>query len=57
MFKYEEDDLFVDEGFITLSGTDAFPAFLTAGRQYLPFGYFDSHFVTDPATLDAGGNQ
>ncbi|MFO7913289.1 MAG: LbtU family siderophore porin, partial [Desulfotignum sp.] len=54
MFKYEEDDLFVDEGFITLSGTDAFPGFLTAGRQYLPFGYYDSHFVTDPATLVLG---
>ena len=54
MFKYEEDDLFVDEGFITLSGTDRMPAWLAAGRQYLPFGYFDSHFVTDPATLVLG---
>jgi hypothetical protein len=54
MFKYEEEDLFVDEGFITLSGTDAFPAFLIAGRQYLPFGLFESHFVTDPVTLDLG---
>jgi hypothetical protein len=54
MFKYEEDDLFVDEGFITLSGTDRMPAWLAAGRQYLPFGYFDSHFVTDPATLLLG---
>ena len=54
MFKYEEDDVFVDEGFITLSGTDKIPAWLAAGRQYLPFGYFDSHFVTDPATLLLG---
>jgi hypothetical protein len=54
MFKYEEDDVFVDEGFITLSGTDKVPAWLVAGRQYLPFGYFDSHFVTDPATLVLG---
>ncbi len=50
LFKYEEDDLFVDEGFITLSGIDNFPVFLTAGRQYLPFGNYDSHFVTDPLT-------
>jgi hypothetical protein len=48
LFKYEEDEIFVDEGFITLTGTEAFPAYLVAGRQYLPFGCFDSHFVTDP---------
>jgi hypothetical protein len=54
MIKYEDDDLFVDEGFITLSGGDAFPAYLIAGRQYIPFGNFDSHFVTDPNTLILG---
>jgi hypothetical protein len=54
MFKYEEDDVFVDEGFITLTGTEAFPAYLIAGRQYIPFGYYDSHFVTDPSTLVLG---
>jgi hypothetical protein len=54
LFKYEDDDTFVDEGFITISGTDAFPGFLTAGRQYLPFGNYDSHFVSDPLTLELG---
>ncbi|MCF8052206.1 MAG: LbtU family siderophore porin [Desulfobacterales bacterium] len=54
MVKYEEDDIFVDEGFITLSGTEQFPAYLIAGRQYIPFGNFDSHFVTDPTTLVLG---
>ncbi|MFO7965521.1 MAG: LbtU family siderophore porin [Desulfobacterales bacterium] len=54
MIKYEDDDLFVDEGFITLFGTEAFPAFLIAGRQYLPFGYFESHFITDSVTLVLG---
>lgn len=54
LFKYEDDDLFVDEGYITLSGGDALPAYLIAGRQYIPFGYFDSHFVTDPNTLILG---
>lgn len=54
MFKYEDDDVFVDEGFIVLTGGDAFPAYLIAGRQYIPFGDFDSHFVTDPNTLILG---
>jgi hypothetical protein len=54
MFKYEDDDLFVDEGFITLVGTESFPAYLIAGRQYIPFGNYDSHFVTDPTTLVIG---
>ncbi len=54
MFKYEEDDLFVDEGFIALVGTETFPAYLIAGRQYIPFGNFDTHFVTDPNTLILG---
>jgi hypothetical protein len=54
MLKYEEDDLFIDEGFITLVGTEKFPAYLIAGRQYIPFGSFESHFITDPATLELG---
>ncbi len=54
LIKYEDDDLFVDEGFIILSGGDSFPAYLIAGRQYIPFGIFDSHFVTDPNTLILG---
>lgn len=54
LFKYEDDEVFVDEGFITLSGTEAFPGYLIAGRQYIPFGYFDSHFVSDPNTLVLG---
>jgi hypothetical protein len=54
MFKYEDDDLFVDEGYIILVGTESFPAYLIAGRQYIPFGNFDTHFVTDPNTLILG---
>lgn len=54
LFKYEEDDVFMDEGFITLTGAEAFPAYLIAGRQYIPFGNFDSFFVTDPNTLVLG---
>lgn len=54
MIKYEDGDVFLDEGFITLSAGDRFPAYLIAGRQYIPFGNFDSHFVTDPNTLILG---
>lgn len=54
LIKYEEDELFIDEGFITLGGPDSLPAYMIAGRQYIPFGYFDSHFVTDPLTLTLG---
>lgn len=54
MFKYEDDDVFVDEGFISLTGGEAVPAYLIAGRQYIPFGDFDSQFVTDPNTLILG---
>jgi hypothetical protein len=54
LIKYEDEELFVDEGFITLAGGDALPAYLIAGRQYIPFGNYDSHFVTDPNTLILG---
>ena len=54
LIKYEEGDVFLDEGFISLTGGDELPAYLIAGRQYIPFGNFDSHFVTDPTTLVLG---
>ncbi len=54
LMKYEEDDVFLDEGFITLTGDDDFPAYLIAGRQYIPFGNFSSLFITDPSTLVLG---
>lgn len=54
MLNYENDDVFVNEGFITINGSDAFPIYLIAGRQFIPFGNFDSHFVTDPNTLLLG---
>jgi hypothetical protein len=54
LFKYEADDLFVDQGYISLTGPDRFPAYLIAGRQVIPFGWFESHFITDPTTLELG---
>ncbi|MBI5443044.1 MAG: LbtU family siderophore porin [Deltaproteobacteria bacterium] len=52
-FLFEEDvtDLEVDEAAINLS-RGAFSA--RVGRQYLPFGVFYSHFITDPLTLELG---
>lgn len=57
LFLFEEDDteqVEVDEGFIRLDGEDKLPLFLQAGRQYVPFGYFESHFISDPLTLELG---
>ena len=54
LIKFEDDDVFIDEGFIALTGSESIPVYLTAGRQYIPFGNFDSFFVTDPNTLVLG---
>lgn len=57
LLLFEEDDtepMDVDEAFIRLDGEDKLPLFLQAGRQYVPFGYFESHFISDPLTLELG---
>jgi hypothetical protein len=54
LFLYEEDELTVDEGFITLDGGEVFPGYLSAGKMYIPFGGYQTHFVTDPNTLVLG---
>jgi hypothetical protein len=54
---WEEDDtepIAVDEGVITWQG-DGFE--VTAGRFYPPFGTFNSHFISDPLTLELGETQ
>lgn len=52
----ESEDLqdLVDEGTITISNLDKCPFYLTAGKMYLPFGSFESGFVTDPLALELG---
>ncbi|NLA75432.1 MAG: LbtU family siderophore porin, partial [Deltaproteobacteria bacterium] len=50
--KTEPVDL--DEGFITLSGMDVAPLYVSAGKMYVPFGSFGSHFISDPITLEIG---
>lgn len=49
-----DDNIAVDEGFISLDGADVVPLYLNTGRFYMPFGMFESHMVTDPLTLDIG---
>lgn len=54
---WEEDDtepMDIDEGFITFTGTDAIPAYLHAGKLYVPFGVYDTVFISDPSTLELG---
>lgn len=54
VFLYEDDDLTVDEGFITLGAEDDMPFYLKAGKMVLPFGNYESHFISDPLTLELG---
>jgi hypothetical protein len=50
----EADALEVDEAFITLGGTEAYPLFAKVGRMYVPFGAFESRCVSDPLVLELG---
>jgi hypothetical protein len=57
LFLWEEDEtepVDLDEGFIILDGEDSLPLYLHAGKMYVPFGYFESHFISDPLTLELG---
>lgn len=55
LFLYEDDDddnLNVDEAFITFANADVTPFYVTAGRMYVPFGNFDTNMISDPVTLN-----
>ncbi|MCK4739333.1 MAG: LbtU family siderophore porin [Deltaproteobacteria bacterium] len=54
LFLWEEDGgpIALDEGTITINSS--YGLSLTAGKQYVPFGNFESHFVSDPQTLELG---
>ncbi|VBB43330.1 conserved exported hypothetical protein [uncultured Desulfatiglans sp.] len=57
LFLWEEDDtepVDMDEGFITLDGEDIVPLYLTAGKMYVPFGNYETFFISDPLTLEIG---
>ncbi len=52
---WEEDDTEennLDEGYITFGATEGIPFYATAGKMYLPFGNFESAFISDPLTLE-----
>ncbi|MFH2064302.1 MAG: LbtU family siderophore porin [Pseudomonadota bacterium] len=49
-----DDGVDVDEGFITLGGTETFPVYLTAGLLYVPFGVYETNMISDPLTLEIG---
>jgi hypothetical protein len=57
LLLWEEDEtepLDVDEATIRLDGEEVIPLYLEAGKLYLPFGIFESHFISDPLTLELG---
>lgn len=60
LFLYEEptdEDIEVDKAVITLGNPAKFPVYLTAGRQYLPFGAYKTAMVSDPLTLEIAESQ
>lgn len=55
LMLWEEDDtdpIAMDEG--TLIFSSPYGLTLTAGKMYVPFGVFGSHFISDPLTLELG---
>lgn len=49
-FDTEENNL--DEAYITVGGEPAYGFYTRAGQYYLPFGNFESAFISDPLTLE-----
>ncbi len=58
LLLYEEgendDEIALDEGIITIAHPAMGPAYLSAGRMYVPFGSFATQMVSDPLTLEIG---
>ena len=54
VFLWEDDDLTVDEGFIVLGAAEDMPFYLKAGKMVVPFGNYESHFISDPLTQQLG---
>ncbi|MBC2716426.1 MAG: LbtU family siderophore porin [Desulfobacteraceae bacterium] len=54
---WEEDDtepIDLDEGYLSLTGTEQTPLYLHAGKLYVPFGNLDTYFISDPLPLELG---
>lgn len=57
VFLYEEGDnetIAIDEAIVSLKDGEDSPFHVNVGRQYVPFGRYESHFVSDPGTLVLG---
>jgi hypothetical protein len=57
LILWEEDDtepIDLDEGYISLTGTEQMPLYLHAGKLYVPFGNLDTYFISDPLPLELG---
>lgn len=54
LLLWEEDEgpIAMDEGTITLKAP--YGLNLTLGKMYIPFGVYNSHFISDPYTLELG---
>lgn len=50
--QYDTETENLDEGFITIGGAPAYGLYSQVGKYYLPFGNFESAFVSDPLTLE-----
>ncbi|OQY25458.1 MAG: hypothetical protein B6I37_01065 [Desulfobacteraceae bacterium 4572_35.2] len=60
LFLYEEgddDDVVIDEAFITIGNSEKTPFYLNAGRMYVPFGNFATFMISDPLTLEMAETQ
>ena len=63
LFLYEDDeDVVIDEAYIVINSgavcepdeSCKSPWYAGAGKLYVPFGAFESHFISDPLTLELG---
>ncbi|MEN8243899.1 MAG: LbtU family siderophore porin [Thermodesulfobacteriota bacterium] len=58
-YRWDNDDvgLYLEDAYITLTGKENMPLYLIAGRQYIPFGNYTNHFITDPTTFILGNTN
>jgi hypothetical protein len=57
LLKYEnddDDDVFLDEGGITIGNVEEYGFAVTAGKLYVPFGVYETAMISDPLTLELG---
>lgn len=44
----------IDEGIVAINGGDKVPLYCRVGKMVIPFGRYESHFITDPTTKTLG---